>query len=464
MLKNILKHLTILFALISPLLVKPMILKAQESKLAEVTVSGNGQTKDQALQNALKNAIEQAFGTFISSNTNILNDELVKDEIISVSNGNIQKYEVLAEVQEPDGEWSNTVKAIVSVDKLISFCQNKGMQVEFQGGLFTMNIKQQILYENNEVQAIDNICLVLEELGKKSFDYSVVAGEPLSQGGQAGKWIIPITVNIKPNDNFYSLQDYLISTLKGLSLSESDVLNYIKLNKEVYSVVFDPMSRGKSVFGPSIFYLRNEKSLLSLCNFLVSLSRYAINVNINNSIDTIDFSLLYESNKELYQKRLKQFNYGRFDYNKPPFKIDDTKFRPIICGGYTIDECLPSLYQIDTQNTFAHRTECCKELIFDGKFLAHTYVLYKFFPVYYNLLNNSLIKCSKCNHTPVGLFNLIISFKINTKNLSINRPRENQSPSGMNINKSGALISLEYEDIRTMDELEKIKQYKIQSN
>ena len=64
---------------------------AQEDNSATLTVSGQGKTQDEAKQNALRSAIEQAFGAFISSNTEILNDELVKDEIVSVSNGNIQK-------------------------------------------------------------------------------------------------------------------------------------------------------------------------------------------------------------------------------------------------------------------------------------------------------------------------------------------------------------------------------------
>ena len=38
---------------------------AQENKTVTLTVSGQGQTQDEAKQNALRNAIEQAFGTFI---------------------------------------------------------------------------------------------------------------------------------------------------------------------------------------------------------------------------------------------------------------------------------------------------------------------------------------------------------------------------------------------------------------
>ena len=47
-----------------------------------LTVSGNGKTLEEAKNNALRSAIEQAFGAYISSKTEILNDNLVKDEIV----------------------------------------------------------------------------------------------------------------------------------------------------------------------------------------------------------------------------------------------------------------------------------------------------------------------------------------------------------------------------------------------
>ena len=68
---------------------------AQEDKTVTLTVNGQGTTLEEARQSALRSAIEQAFGVFISSNTEILNDELIKDEIVSVSNGNIQKFEII---------------------------------------------------------------------------------------------------------------------------------------------------------------------------------------------------------------------------------------------------------------------------------------------------------------------------------------------------------------------------------
>jgi hypothetical protein len=127
-------------------------------KTVTLVVSGQGKTQDEAKQNALRSAIEQAFGTFISSKTEILNDKLVKDEVISVANGNIQKFEIISEVQLENGNYAASLKATVSVTKLTSFVESKGVVVEFKGSLFAFNVNQQILNEQNEQKAIEELC------------------------------------------------------------------------------------------------------------------------------------------------------------------------------------------------------------------------------------------------------------------------------------------------------------------
>ena len=138
--KHVSEKLRIIVILVIILIV-PCIMYAQDEKTVTITTIGSGATPEVAKQNALRNAIEQAFGTFISSNTEILNDELIKDEIVSVANGNIQNYEVISETEIPDIGYATTIKATVSVSKLTSFVESKGMEVEIQGGLFAENIK-----------------------------------------------------------------------------------------------------------------------------------------------------------------------------------------------------------------------------------------------------------------------------------------------------------------------------------
>ena len=138
---------------------------AQEAeKTVTITVSGSGKTQDEAKQSALRSAIEQAFGAFISSKTEILNDQVVADQMSSVSSGNIQSFTVLNESQLPDGSWANTIKAIVSISNLTSFVVAKGFAVEIKGGLFAINIKQQMLNEQGEIDAVaDMVGLLLRK-------------------------------------------------------------------------------------------------------------------------------------------------------------------------------------------------------------------------------------------------------------------------------------------------------------
>lgn len=245
-------------------------------KVVTLTVSGQGSTADAARQSALRNAIEQAFGTFISSHTEILNDQLVKDEIVSVSNGNIQAFDVLSEVEIPGGGYASTLKATVSINRLTSFVESKGVAVEFKGALFAMNVKQQILNEVSEVKAVTDLADVMKQISDKSFDYFIAAGEPTANG-QA--WNIPLTVTVKPNANLKLIPEHLSKVLAGLSMNADEVDNYRKLNKPWFSVA---IRSPKSAY--DLYALRSERSINALSGaigyFVHSLEAFEIDDGI----------------------------------------------------------------------------------------------------------------------------------------------------------------------------------------
>ena len=212
---------------------------SQDDKTVTLTVSAQGETISEAKQNALRDAIEQAFGAFISSNTEILNDELVKDEIVSVSNGNIQDFEVISEVQLPNGDYATTLKATVSVNKLSAFVESKGVEVEFKGGLLAVNIKQQILNEKNEVKTIENIDNVCRKILDKSYDYEIIRGAPKQAKASANSsngWIVPLKIDVKFNENIEQFRDYFYNSVSALSMSESEIQKYQDLGKPTFTI------------------------------------------------------------------------------------------------------------------------------------------------------------------------------------------------------------------------------------
>jgi hypothetical protein len=205
------------------------------NKTVTLTVSGTGKTIEEAKTNALRSAIEQAFGAFISSKTEILNDNLIKDEIVSVTNGNIQKFDIISQVEIQNNGYALTLNATVSIDKLTSYAQSKGVSVEIKGGLFAANIIQQELNEKAELISLQNILNTSNELLKKSFDYSIeTKGNPTLNNGN---YDIPLKVTVKLNKNFYQFRKYFINSISGLTMSDSEILNYEEIKKPIGQLV-----------------------------------------------------------------------------------------------------------------------------------------------------------------------------------------------------------------------------------
>ena len=213
------------------LLITTLVTFSQDEKTVTLVTSGTGTTMEQATQNALRSAIEQAFGAFISSNTKILNDQIVKDEIVSISNGNIRKYDLISKIQISDHKYAITVKAIVSVSKLTSFCESKGVVTEFKGSLFSFNINQQKINEANELEAITNIIEVTEMILDEAFFGSINAGEPFLQEGEL--YNIPLEIKLSANENVNVALEYFVTNIRALAMSQNEILNYQKLEKTI---------------------------------------------------------------------------------------------------------------------------------------------------------------------------------------------------------------------------------------
>lgn len=229
-----------------------------DSKDVSITSSGSGKTLEDAKQAALRSSTEQAFGAFISSKTEMFNDQVVADQMASVSSGNIKSYEVLNESQLPDGSWGVTLKTIVSVDKLTSFVEAKGIAIEIKGGMFALNIKQQLLNEQGEIKAVSEMVGLLHEPMQISFDYVIKSSDPKSLDAESKNWEIPLVVTATTNKNIDFCANYCIKTLAALSLSSEEVTSYQSLNKAVFPVVINYNGVAKT------FYLRKQSSINAL--------------------------------------------------------------------------------------------------------------------------------------------------------------------------------------------------------
>lgn len=211
-------------------------LKAQNNEITLV-VNGDGQTKETATASALRSAIEQAFGTFVSANTTILNDELVKDEIATVTSGNIKSYKEISDIHNPDGTHSVTVSATVSIGNLISYAQSHGSSAEFAGQTFAMNIKMRELNKKNEKDALLNMLNQVDAmlLSRDIVHADMKVGDPQQMTG-SDYWCVPIELSLSLSQEFLG---FFYNTLSALSLSPNDIELYRSNNMQHVGLYFD---------------------------------------------------------------------------------------------------------------------------------------------------------------------------------------------------------------------------------
>ena len=238
-----------------------------KEKNVELVVTGDGDTKEKAVQTALRSAIEQAFGTFVSSNTQILNDELMKDEITTVSSGNIRDYKILSEY-ENNGKYFVSLQAVVSINKLTEFAKSKGNAAELAGNVFLQNKRMKELQISNAQKAVENVKIQMKAMLPFCFDYAIEVSEPNTVRFVDRKtgiiqeyakiYEVPIKVIISANKNINSFNDTYLSTLKSLRAYES----HFSFRQGLFYDMLDQMILGfKIVDDLGEYHLSKMKSL-----------------------------------------------------------------------------------------------------------------------------------------------------------------------------------------------------------
>lgn len=190
-----------------------------------------------ALTNALKTATTQAFGAFVSTNTTIIDDEFVKDELVSVSSGNIISYQELGEVELDNGNIELTVNVTVSVNNFTAFAKSKGSSCELSGNVLVQQVRLNKLNKKNAEKVIDNLCRQIELLApycyipklgdvkltaKKSHDY---------RNGYSGETIYKLKADIilEPSEeninNIFSLISNTLISIAPTNYSGIDVFD-----------------------------------------------------------------------------------------------------------------------------------------------------------------------------------------------------------------------------------------------
>ena len=77
-----------------------------------------GAARDQAIEDAMRKAVQQALGTYVKSETLVENFQLVDDRILAWSAGYVKKYDILTEGKAPMDSYEVKMRATVNLSEL----------------------------------------------------------------------------------------------------------------------------------------------------------------------------------------------------------------------------------------------------------------------------------------------------------------------------------------------------------
>lgn len=213
---------------------------ANELEKTEIITSiGMGVDADKARKNAIRNAVEQVVGTFVTSDTMVKDSALIKDEILTFSSGYVKESKVIS---------------TETVDDLI--------RVRLEAVVVSTRLKQKIQSLNIAMIKVDNESLFGEAFSKidenvskiQVFNrlmskypkaaYVIHLEKPVIKRTDSATNIVTITLNMKLRWDQTFLEEFN-NTLSSIALKKANTLNY---SSERYRIIdMCPVNKNKDL-------------------------------------------------------------------------------------------------------------------------------------------------------------------------------------------------------------------------
>ena len=197
------------------------------AELQTAIARGIGNTSDSALKDALNQAVQQVVGSLVSSEAFVKNDELIKEQVLTYSDGFVQKYEVLKPAKiHSSGLVEITIKAFVAQKKLQKRLESVNIlkvKVEGMQNVWAQLETEKFRKENAEALLIKTLSLLRPE------DYLQVT--LVDKNGNTGS---KAQLNVIPSDD---------SSRVKISMGAIITVNHRKFVKEVQPVLKDVLEK-----------------------------------------------------------------------------------------------------------------------------------------------------------------------------------------------------------------------------
>jgi hypothetical protein len=196
----------------------------------KIVADGYGATPEDALEAALQNAVEQAAGSYVSSMTEIENDEIVKEEVLSLSHGFIKEHRKLSESNFGD-EYKVVVAAIIVEKQMIKSLEASGVKVQYQTAGLVSDLKAWDKMKEDEFKMAKALFDVhqMKNYGI-IWNYMLRMEEPMRSGNQ---YTVKGTVTANTNTNYTTEFMNLKRILSELALETEEMKYQIPVSHHV---------------------------------------------------------------------------------------------------------------------------------------------------------------------------------------------------------------------------------------
>jgi len=194
---------------------------AEPEKMAKVIATGVGIDLDKAKQNAIRNAVEQVIGTYVSSDTLVQNNQVIKDQILSYSGGYVKETKVLSEEKTDDGLFTTKIEALVISTKIRKKIESLNIAVKkVEGESLFGEAFSRVESQKSAQQILDS---TLSKFPEAAYTFDIGKPSILGTNPNSGIARVSIPIVLKWDEAFLAELKGTLSKVAGLEMSSAEI-------------------------------------------------------------------------------------------------------------------------------------------------------------------------------------------------------------------------------------------------
>jgi hypothetical protein len=269
-------------------------------KYEKVIATGVGSDFEKAKQNAVRNAIEQVIGTYVTSDTIVKNSILINDNVLAYSAGYVKESKVILQKRNSDGLFSVKIETLVVATHVKRKLESLNIATrKIEGGtLFSESISR----IEEQKSAGDLLNRIISKYPQAAYVIEIGKPEITSTNSSSNKANVTIPLTFRWDSSFLGELGDILSRvskeqfkLTSLLLNrETPIRKHLRDNNKILCIAKKAVLKsGKADVCWALQVKREESGGYSLLNLPVSAQNMTLTVSFKDKEGNIMESATY---------------------------------------------------------------------------------------------------------------------------------------------------------------------------